>query len=121
MNARMALASCCVCFPLLYLVDGSAQPSMPPSTESAARRTLTFDDRVVAQRAIEQVYWNRRVWSADNPTAKPRLGSVLPEAAIRARVEQYLRQSTALEQGWHHPGFLRGHDECAVAWMNART
>ena len=29
---------------------------------TADARTLSFDERVAAQRAIEQVYWNHRIW-----------------------------------------------------------
>ena len=33
-----------------------AAPAIQPA------RTLTFDQRIAAQRAIEQVYWNHRAW-----------------------------------------------------------
>jgi hypothetical protein len=52
---------------------------------------------VAAQRAIEAVYHRHRLWPTDNPQPKPSLDEVLPEAALRAKVEDYLRQSRALE------------------------
>src|SRR5262245_14155443 len=68
----------------------------PASFAASAPRTLTFEERVEAQRAIEQVYWSHRIWPADNPGAKPTLDQVLPDAAIRAKVEDYLRKNDAL-------------------------
>jgi hypothetical protein len=31
------------------------------------QRTLTFEDRVAAQKAIEQVYWTHRIWPTPPP------------------------------------------------------
>ena len=64
---------------------------------------VTFDERVVAQRAIEQVYWKHRIWPKENPGSKPELSAVLSDAAINARVERYLRESVALERYWKRP------------------
>jgi N-acetylneuraminic acid mutarotase len=68
-----------------------------------APRTLTFEDRVAAQQAIEQVYWAHRVWPKENRTPKPPLSAVLSDGAIRARVEDYLQKSNALETFWQRP------------------
>jgi hypothetical protein len=65
--------------------------------------TLTFEERVAAQRAIEQVYWNHRIWPKENPLPKPPLESVMPETAIRDKVADYLQESSALEKWWHRP------------------
>ncbi len=65
-----------------------------------AKRSLTFEDRVAAQRAIEEVYWRRRIWPKENPQPKPPLDQVMPDAAIRAKVEDYLRKSAALDIYW---------------------
>ena len=67
------------------------------------RQRLTFEDRVAAQRAIEEVYHRHRLWPKENPQPKPPLDEVMPEAAIRAKVEDYLRKSTALEVYWQRP------------------
>jgi hypothetical protein len=72
------------------------------ATQSAARE-LSFEERVAAQRAIEQVYWNHRVWPRENPAPKPPLSAVLGDGAIRAKVEVYLKQSNALADVWHRP------------------
>lgn len=37
------------------------------------QRSLTFEDRIEAQRAIEQVYWRHRIWPQNNPAPKPSL------------------------------------------------
>ena len=69
----------------------------------ARARDLNFEDRVAAQKAIEQVYWNHRIWPKENPGPKPPLSAVMSDAAIRARVEDYLRRSTILDTLWHEP------------------
>ncbi|HEX6851987.1 MAG TPA: MopE-related protein [Candidatus Polarisedimenticolaceae bacterium] len=69
----------------------------------ASAAEITVEDRVAAQRAIEQVYWSRRIWPAENPLPKPPLAAVLSDAAIRARVEDYLRKSSALATRWQRP------------------
>ncbi len=66
-------------------------------------RTLTFEDRVKAQAAIEQVYWDHRIWPKDNPGPKPPRSAGISDEAIRARVADYLRKSSALETWWQRP------------------
>jgi len=73
---------------------------LAPLLTVASPKTLTLDDRVAARRAIEEVYWRHRIWPADNPGTKPSLDQVLPESAIRARVEDDLRKSEALDVLW---------------------
>jgi len=75
---------------------------------SSQERTLTFEERVAAQRAIEQVYWNHRIWPENNPGEKPPLSAVLPEPALRGRVERALTNSALLESYWRRP--LTGDD-----------
>jgi len=64
---------------------------------------LEFEKRISAQSAIEGVYWRHRTWPSDNPGEKPTLGQVLPESALRAKVEDYLLKSKALESLWARP------------------
>jgi N-acetylneuraminic acid mutarotase len=66
-------------------------------------RTLTFVDRVAYQRAIEEVYWQHRIWPAANAGPKPPLDKVMPQAQIEKKVEDYLRDSQALEDYWQRP------------------
>ncbi len=72
-------------------------------TVGSAREPLKLEDRVAAQRAIEQVYWAHRSWPNDNPAPKPPLSAVMRDEAIAARVDDYLRKSSALEVRWQRP------------------
>jgi len=80
-----------------------ATPDAWTSHEPDADRALTFEGRVAAQRAIEEVYWRHRIWPPENPGPKPPLDAVMPESAIRAKVEDYLKKSNALEKWWRRP------------------
>ena len=74
---------------------------LPSLLAAAPPRSLTLEDRVAARRAIEEVYWRHRTWPAGNPGSKPALDQVLPESAIRAKVEDDLRKSEALASVWN--------------------
>jgi hypothetical protein len=82
----------------------NARESAPSVAASAIRRkqTLTFADRVAYQRAIEEVYWQHRIWPKDNAGAKPPLDRVMPREAIEKKVEGYLGKSqlVADRRGW---------------------
>jgi len=73
------------------------------SSTPASTRSLSLEERVAAQRAIEQVYWNHRIWPKENPGPKPALDAVLPDAQLRARVTDYLKKSNALAEVWQRP------------------
>src|SRR2546425_8008531 len=72
----------------------------PEAPANVSQRTLTFAERVVYQRAIEEVYWRHRIWPKENREAKPPLDHVMPLSKIQAKVEDYLRQSEALAVYW---------------------
>ena len=57
----------------ILIVVGTAVATEP------GPRTLTFEDRVAAQKAIEQVYWSHRIWPKENPAPKPPLSAVMPD------------------------------------------
>ncbi len=80
----------------------NAHDSASSAAASAIRReqTLTFADRVAYQRAIEDVYWRHRIWPKENSAPKPPLDRVMPQEAIEKKVEDYLRNSQALEDYW---------------------
>src|SRR5437773_2687042 len=75
----------------------------PEASSEVFRRTLTFADRVAYQTAIEDVYWRHRIWPDTNPSPKPPLGKVISQAQIEKKVEEYLRNSQALEDDWQRP------------------
>src|SRR5436309_2911487 len=75
---------------------GTAKRSVAASA-MRADRTLTFADRVAYQRAIEDVYWRHRIWPKENAQPKPSLDEVMSAQQIEKKVEDYLRDSQALE------------------------
>src|SRR5262245_15985526 len=75
--------------------------SEKPATISS--RTLTFEERVSYQRAIEEVYWRHRIWPKENPKPKPSLDAVMSQAQLEKKVADYLRNSQVLEQYWQRP------------------
>ena len=66
-------------------------------------RTFSFVDRVVFQRAIEDVYWRHRIWPKENPDPKPSLDAVMSQAQLENKVASYLRDSLVLEDYWQKP------------------
>src|SRR5437667_620785 len=80
--------------------DGRTTPATP---SKQTQRTLSFADRVAYQRAIEDVYWRHRIWPKENAKPKPRLDEVMSQAEIEKKVEEYLRNSQALEDYWQRP------------------
>ena len=81
-------------------------PQSAPSnaqTKPGNAKAVTFADRVAYQRAIEEVYWRHRIWPKENPTPKPPLDAVMPQAQIENKVADYLRDCAALEIYWHKP------------------
>ncbi|MCA9977353.1 MAG: hypothetical protein KC413_16455, partial [Anaerolineales bacterium] len=61
---------------------------------------LTFADRVACRQAIEQVYWDRRTWPAENEGVRPTLDELLPSDLLQQQIEDTLRQSSALAELW---------------------
>jgi N-acetylneuraminic acid mutarotase len=73
------------------------------ASAKASPHTLTFAERVVYQRAIEEVYWRHRIWPRENPEPKPSLEAVMLQGQLEKKVKDYLRNSQALENYWHQP------------------
>src|SRR5262245_52264987 len=63
----------------------------------------TFDQRVEIQRRIEEIRWAHRLWPEQNPEPKPPLSAVMPDSVLRAKVDDALRMSNALESYWGRP------------------
>src|SRR2546428_825653 len=83
-------------------------------------RELTFEERVSAQRAIEEVYWRHRIWPKENPEPKPPLDAFMPERVIRDKVVNGLRKSSALEGLWQRP-ITHGQLQAEMDRMARRT
>jgi hypothetical protein len=73
------------------------------SDAPTSQRTLTFQERVAYQRAIEEVYWRHRIWPKERPDPKPPLDAVMSQAQLEKKVADYLRKSEALEDHWQRP------------------
>ena len=82
----------------LTILFGSPNPQT-----AVTNRTLTFAERVSYQRAIEEVYWRHRIWPKESPDPKPSLDAVMSQAQLENKVEDYLRNSQALEDYWQTP------------------
>src|SRR6266481_5260538 len=78
----------------------------PQASSNSPQRTLTFEERVSYQRAIEDVYWRHRIWPrnrGERPDPKPSLDAVMSQAQLEKKVADYLRNSKALEDYWQQP------------------
>ena len=111
-SAAVALLLSCAIVGLSSAFNSSSRRSSlsGPSAHSGSAvkpemqtKTLTFADRVAYQRAIEEVYWRHRIWPAANGVEKPSLDKVMSQAQIEKKVEDYLRNSQALEDYWQKP------------------
>src|SRR6266513_6486475 len=67
------------------------------------QRTLTLEERVSYQRAIEDVYWRHRIWPKERPDPKPSLDAVMSQPQLEKKVADYLRTSQALEDYSQRP------------------
>src|SRR6185503_9140121 len=70
---------------------------------SQENRSFSFADRVAYQRAIANVYWHHRIWPKERPDPKPSLDAVISKAQLERKVEDYLRNSQALEDQLQGP------------------
>src|SRR4030042_916161 len=64
------------------------------------RQTLSLDQRLQCRKTVESVYWQHRIWPTDNTSAKPAFDTIMPDEIMRAKVEDELRKSNALELLW---------------------
>src|SRR4051812_40450785 len=63
----------------------------------AAPRTLSFDERVRAQEAIERLYYAHQIGTTKT------FEDAVPSDAVAAKVRRYLEESAALETVWKTP------------------
>jgi len=68
---------------------------------SASVLASDFDSLVSCRWAVEEVYWSHRIWPESNPGPKPALAQILAREAVERRMDDALRQVTALEEGWN--------------------
>jgi len=99
-SLQLVLCSAAVCSMITGTLLAFFHPEAPAK---ASDRMLTFGERVAYQRAIEDVYWRHRTWPKENSKAKPSLDEVMSAQQIEKKVEDYLRDSQALEDYWQRP------------------
>jgi N-acetylneuraminic acid mutarotase len=113
-HSKAGFLGSCVLTVLLFCLAASFITIAIPTTsglgffraETAATvsdRTLTFEERVAYQRAIEDVYWRHRIWPEQRPDSKPSLDAVMSHAQLEKKVTDYLRNSQAPEDYWQQP------------------
>lgn len=68
-----------------------------------AGRSLSFEQRVACQTAIEEVYFRHRLWPQDNPGPKPAFSVAVPRSVVARKVEDALVMSTALAERYRSP------------------
>src|SRR5437870_2110444 len=99
-----AMSSLLLCAAAAGLTSSGALPALSQhDAPGRARRTLTFEERVSYQRAVEDVYWRHRIWPKENADAKPSLDAVMSQKQLEKKVNDYLRNSQALEDYWQRP------------------
>ncbi len=82
---------------------GSPSAAADSASSPGVLANLTLEERIVYQRAIEQVYWRHRIWPKENLKPKPALDQVMPASVLQAKVEDDLRKSQALGVYWQRP------------------
>jgi N-acetylneuraminic acid mutarotase len=97
------VAACSILAGTPSATTGKLPFSRPDAPTKASNRTLTFEERVSYQRAIEEVYWRHRIWPKERPDPKPSLDSVMSNAQLEKKVTDCLRNSQALEEYWQRP------------------
>jgi hypothetical protein len=110
-GSTAALLFSCVIVVLCSAINLPERPrkALPPQDKAAfganghQDRALSFAERVAYQRAIEDVYWRHRIWPKERADSKPSLDAVMSQAQIEKKVEDYLRNSQALEDYWQRP------------------
>lgn len=68
---------------------------------SQQTRTVDLAERAAREFAVQEVYWQHRIWPKENAAAKPALSAVLSPDQLQLKAEDALRLTTALEKVWH--------------------
>src|SRR5437667_10718802 len=104
LNVRVLIAILVCAAAACSMVSGALLAFFRPEAPAKVfQRTLTFQERVAYQRAIEEVYWRHRIWPKERPDSKPSLDAVMSQTQLEQKVADYLRNSEALEDYWQRP------------------
>src|SRR5437588_2469875 len=103
-NLRVTIALLVCMAAVCSLVTGTVPAFLRHQGQrNASQRTVTLEERVSYQRAIEDVYWRHRIWPKERPDPKPSLDAVMSHAQLEKKVADYLRNSQALQDYWERP------------------
>ena len=93
--------------PNKWYQSAAATVGMGSAAKSRSQpRAFSFAERVAYQRAIEDVYWQHRIWprnGGENPNPKPSFDAVMSQAQLENKVAGYLRDSLMLQDHWQRP------------------
>lgn len=64
---------------------------------------LKFEERFEAQKKIEKVYYEKRIWPKENQNTKPPFEEVITEEILKNKVVEYIKKSILLEEIWQKP------------------
>jgi len=102
-TVRLRLAT----FLFMFVILGLALPpnitAENPRAVTMAPQPFTLAARIDCRTAIEEVYWQARIWPESNPGSKPTLSEIASSSDISTLVEESLAHSMALEQYWQEP------------------
>lgn len=87
-------------FGIVLFVALLASSAVPIGLSASRPASLSFEERVSAQAALEKVLYEHRIWPAENGSQKPPFDQTVPRTAIQAKVRDYLTKSQALEKYW---------------------
>ena len=96
----LVLSASAACWALSGTPLAFFRPAAQQTASYPAAAGLTLAERVAYQRAIEEVYWRHRIWPKENAAPKPSLDQVMSQAQLQRKVEDYLRNSQAMEDYW---------------------
>src|ERR1041385_6023557 len=99
----LVLSASAACWALSGTPLAFFRPAAQQTASYPAAAGLTLAERVAYQRAIEEVYWRHRIWPKENAAPKPSLDQVMSQAQLQRKVEDYLRNSQAMEDYWQRP------------------
>src|SRR5437016_8604877 len=103
-NLRVTIALLVCMAAVCSLVTGTVPAFLRPQGQgNASQRTLTLEERVSYQRAIEEVCWRHRIWPKERPDPKHSLDAVMSQPQLEKKVADYLRNSQVLEDYWQRP------------------
>src|SRR5215469_831603 len=102
-NLRALLTSLVYAAAAPWMLSGTLLAFFGSDTPQESQRKLTFTDRVRYQHAIEEVYWQHRIWPKENAGPKPTLDAVMSQAQLERKVADYVRNSQTLENTWQKP------------------